>query len=123
MDGLNTVLLTELQNTKSCYRCHSLGIESINARVPQGSVLESFLSLIYINDIFENISNQIRLFADDTSLVVLVDDKPLTADLEIIKQWSNQWKADLNPNKTINGNLIFFRKKIHKLLLLTLQIK
>lgn len=94
---------------------YSSGIETTNAGVPQGSVLGPFLFLIYINDIVENICNQIRLFADDTSLFVVVDDndnnsaKSLTADLEKIKQWSNQWLVDFNPNKTINVN--FSRKK------------
>lgn len=60
-------------------------------------MLGPFLFLIYINDIVENICNQIRFFADDTPLFVVVDDndtnsaKSLTADLEKIKQWSNQW--------------------------------
>lgn len=57
------------------------------------SVLGPFLFLININDIVENICNQIRLFADDTSLFVVVNDN------EKIKQWSNQWMVDFNPNK------------------------
>lgn len=69
---------------------YSSEIESTNAGVPQGLVLEPFLFSICIIDIVENISNQIRLFADDTSLFVVVDDndndaaKSLTFDLEIL---------------------------------------
>lgn len=95
---------------------YSSEIESTNAGVPQGLVLEPFLFSICIIDIVENISNQIRLFADDTLLFVVVDDndndaaKSLTVDLEIIRQWSKQWigLVDFNPNKTINVN--FSRK-------------
>lgn len=42
--------------------------ETINAGVTQGSVLGSFLFLLHINDIFDNLVNHIRLIADDTSL-------------------------------------------------------
>ena len=65
---------------------------SIEADVPQGSILDPLLFLLYINDIVENINSLIRLFANDTTLYV---DNPgqaayeLNYDLDKIHQW---WK-------------------------------
>lgn len=46
---------------------------SLNAVLTEGSVLGPFLFLLYINDITNEITNDVVLFADDTSLFVVVD--------------------------------------------------
>ena len=55
---------------------------SISASVPQGSVLGPLysLSLVYINDLVENVSSDAKLFADDTSLFTIVYDESIAAD-------------------------------------------
>ena len=82
--------------------------EKVTCGVPQGSILGPLLFLLYINDINSDLVNQIRLFADDTSLFVVVDNaimnsaKSLTSDLERIKSWSEQWAVNFNANKSVN---------------------
>ena len=55
----------------------------------------------------------IRLFADDTSLYIIVDlpedaARILNADLQTISQWANAWLVTFNASKTLS--MIFSRK-------------
>ena len=89
---------------------------SINAGVPQGSVLGPLLFLVYINDLTDNISSEIRLFADDSSLFSHVETIALThekliKDLETITQWTYQWKMLFNPDITKQAIEVIFSVK------------
>ena len=85
----------------------SSGWQIIDAGVPQGSVLGPFLFPIYINDIVDDLDCNIKLFADDTSLYVIVDEQNyiqaadmLSTDLSHIHNWSQNWVIKFNLNKT-----------------------
>ncbi|MCG8046167.1 MAG: reverse transcriptase domain-containing protein [Candidatus Thiodiazotropha endolucinida] len=88
----------------------------IKAGVPQGSILGPIMFLLYINDIVENIDSSIRLFADDTSLYIVVDDpiqaaESLNSDLEKVSRWAKQWLVTFNPAKSES---ILFSRKVNK---------
>ena len=85
----------------------------ILAVVPQGSIHSPLLFLLYINDIVNDIGANIRLFADDTSLSIIVENPVMAAaclntDLLKLSHWAATWLVLFNPTKT--ESLIFSRK-------------
>ena len=77
----------------------------VRAGVPQGSVLGPLLFIIYINDLPLNIQSIIKLFADDTSTYMSLEDVHqrtdiLNSDLAKVTDWAKTWKVKFNPLKT-----------------------
>ena len=74
------------------FHSYTSSLVSTSSGVPQGSVLEPFLFLLYINEISCDITNYVSLFADDTSLYIVDQDivgaaNPLTNDLGKLDRW------------------------------------
>ena len=91
--------------------------KSISAGVPQGSILGPLLFLVFINDIVQDITSFIKLFADDTSLYIIVDTpsntaESLNADIEKIRIWAEKWLVSFNPTKS--EAILFSRKRNHQ---------
>ena len=125
-NGVNGHLIEILRNFLSNrnQRVVLNGIESswepTFSGVPQGSVLGPLFFLIYINDLTNNISANIKLFADDSSLFIKVRDvdtaqKLLSQDLDKITLWAHQWKMQFNPDITKQAIEVIFSSKYKKL--------
>ena len=120
--GISGLLLNWLKDYLS-HRSQAVfvdGVQSkartINAGVPQGSVLGPTLFLIFINDLLESTSNPIHSFADDSTLHTCLPTNSreqivdtLESDLAKIEEWGKQWLVTFNASKT--SQLIISRRK------------
>jgi hypothetical protein len=75
----------------------------VTSGVPQGSVLGPLLFVVFINDLPDNLSSLVKLYADDSKLIGIVDDIEgrlrLQADLELVVEWCERWGMRLNAEK------------------------
>ena len=91
--------------------------KNVGDGVPQGSVLGPLLFLVYINDITSDLSSDCFLFADDTSMLEIVNETPeksavkLNNDLSTISKWSQQWLVTMNASKTRTITFTVKKKK------------
>ena len=88
----------------------------VNAGVPQCSILGPLLLLIYINDLLDGLSSNVKLFADDNSLFSVVHDihssaSDLNKDLKTINEWAFQWKMSFNPDPNKQAQEVIFTRK------------
>ena len=75
----------------------------VSSGVPQGSVLGPLLFLLYINDIAENVTSKLHLFADDCLLhreiITARDCNELQVDLDRLNAWCSKWLLKFNVSK------------------------
>ena len=80
---------------------------NVKSGVPQGTVLGPLCFLLYINDLGNNISSNLKLFPNDTLLYGLVhnasDVLHHQRDLDSLVTWAQEWQMNLHPL-----NVIFF---------------
>ncbi|KAI8485838.1 hypothetical protein Bbelb_363900 [Branchiostoma belcheri] len=80
---------------------------SINASVPQGSILGPLLFSVFIDDVGDGCESPPYLYADDSTLYYVVrtnDDRAsaavsLNRDLERMRIWAEKWKVTIEPTK------------------------
>ena len=74
-----------------------------NSRVPLGYVFGPLLFLAYINDVWRNISSNIRLFADGCVICRKIMDSSgidkLQTDLNRLWEWAAENEMKINPEK------------------------
>ena len=72
--------------------------------VPQGSVLVPLLFVLYINDRTEVVGNNMKLYADDSKILAIVDTiverKSIQEDLDSISVWMRDLKMNFNIAKS-----------------------
>ncbi len=80
-----------------------MALSQVTSGIPQGSVLEQVLFIIYINDIDVGLNNFISKFVYDTrignSIITDHDRMSLQEDLVNISEWSQRWEMPFNVNK------------------------
>ena len=109
MVGIDGSLLSWIRDylTNRRQRCIIEGCVSgwlpVTSGVPQGTILGPLLFLLYINDIADNLTSKVALFADDCVLSREVqtreDQLELQNDLTKLIMWSNRWQMTFNPEK------------------------
>lgn len=91
------------RNQRVILENHASNKVPVKSGVPQGTVLGPLMFLLYINDISNNISSTIRLFADDCIIYRIIDtendSQTLQRDLDIISCWTETWQMQLNIDK------------------------
>ena len=88
----------------------------VNAGVPQGSVAGPLLFLMFIDDLFDVVDNNLDVFADDSTLWSSIPEiskrvlvaKSLNSDLVKIAEWATRWIVTYNAGKT---ELVTFSRK------------
>jgi hypothetical protein len=75
----------------------------VDSSVPQGTVTGPLMFLIFINDLPNNISSHVRLFADDCILYRNVagseDASRLQTDLDTLTEWQLKWQMEFSASK------------------------
>ena len=88
----------------------------VSSGVPQGTVLGPLLFLLYLNDISDEISSEVRLLADDCILYRSIDStkdsQELQKDIDRLCLWENRWQMQFNKAKCYAMTITHKKKPI-----------
>ncbi|KAK3104735.1 hypothetical protein FSP39_008956 [Pinctada imbricata] len=94
-----------LSNRKQCVLVEgSMSDEAeVVSGVPQGTVMGPLLFLVYINDLPEVTTSNVKLFADDCLIYRPIkssrDTEQLQHDLQSLEKWESDWQMAFHPAK------------------------
>ena len=89
-----------------------------DAGVPPGSILGPLSFLVFINGFSSGLKSNSKLFADYTSLFLVIHDVnssqiDLNEDLDKINNWAYQWKMSFNPDPSKKAEDVIFSRKVN----------
>ena len=66
-----------------------------------GKFQDHYVFFIYINDLSDNLGSNVKLFAEDTSMFLVVNEpvttsEKLNKDIDNVGLWASQWKMSFN---------------------------
>jgi hypothetical protein len=77
----------------------------VSSGVPQGSVLGPLLFVLFINDLPENMTHKVKMYADDSKIIGIIkkpeDGSMLQQDIDRFCQWSRTWLMNFNKSKCV----------------------
>ena len=89
---------------------------TVTSGVPQGTVLDPLMFLLYINNIGLQITPELGLFADDSVLYGVVNNissaEVLQSDLNKLVVWSEKWQMAFNASKSFLLRVTRFRDNV-----------
>ena len=111
-----------LSDRKQCVEVNGMKSQwhKATSGIPQDSVLEPVLFVIYINDLPECVKSDVFLFADEKKFLREIKDDSdgiIQSDLNELFNWSETWLLKFHPNKckvlpVLNKNKQYVEKHI-----------
>ena len=88
----------------------------VKAGNPKRSILGSLFFLVYINDLTDNLTSTVKLFADNMFFCSIMKDpnisaKELNKDSQFISEWAYKWKMTFNLDKNKQAQEVVFSRK------------
>ena len=88
----------------------------VTSGVPQGTVLGPLLFILYLNDISDGLTSEVRLLADDCIMYRQInntkDSEDLQKDIDRLCAWEQRWQMKFNKAKCYAMHVTHKKKQI-----------